>query len=253
VVMPGAVLGEEFQAKVGPLFMPEMGTESTAPLLYWLVRFLRPSRVLEVGMGYTTPFLAQALRDNQTAVTAERVLLGEAASDRPQPLARPDYYERPYRPALICIDRMTDADSSAPRAFGVLSELGLADLVTVVEDDLRGASTTVRERFGLLDLAWIDTWDTLAFLREYWQLVDPAGGVLAVHYLMTYPEGRAVQAYINSLRGPEGGRLEVTNLCEPHKTYQNSTTIIRRIRDYVEPTDLRPFGSARDPVGALRS
>jgi predicted O-methyltransferase YrrM len=253
VVVPGAMLGEGFVAAVRPLFVPEMGTETTAPLLYWLVRFLRPRRVLEVGMGYTTPFLAQALQDNMAAIEAERALLDVAGTEDERPLARPDYYERPYEPALICIDRMTDPESSAPQAFGVLSELGLTDVVTVVEGDLRGSSGTVRDRFGLLDFAWIDTWDTLAFLREYWDLVDPAGGVLAVHYLMTYPEGRAIQRYINSLRGPEGGRLEITNFCEPHKSYQNSTTVIRRVRDYVEPDDLRPFGTAKDPVGALRS
>jgi predicted O-methyltransferase YrrM len=242
------MLDNAFMATVRPLLVPEMGTESTAALLYWLIRMVRPQRVMEVGMGYTTPFLAQALHDNHAAVETERALLGSAAR---QPLAHPDFYENPHEPHLICVDRMTDRTSSAPRALGVLDELGLTGVCTVIEDDLTGAAAEVRARFGMLDFAWIDTWDTLAFLRGYWELINPAGGMLAVHYLMTYPEGRAILHYIESLAGPDGGRLEITNLREPHKVAQNSTTLVRRVRDYTEPRDLRPGGSANDPASVL--
>jgi len=36
-----------------------------APLLYSIIRFLKPLAVLEVGAGFTTPFLLQALHDNE--------------------------------------------------------------------------------------------------------------------------------------------------------------------------------------------
>jgi predicted O-methyltransferase YrrM len=249
----GCMTGNGFFDKVKPLLVPEMGTESTAPLLYWLIRAVRPRSVLEVGMGYTTPFLAQALRDNMDSIEVERSMLTDPASEPFRPLAFPDYYDQPYQPKLVCVDRMADPASSAPRALGILAELELTDLVEVIEGDLRGSSGKVRDRLGLIDFGWIDTWDTIAFLREYWSLINPAGGFLAVHYLMTYPQGRAIQHYINSLKGPEGGRLEVTNFLEPHKTYQNSTTLIRRIRDFQEPVDLRPFGTANDPVGVFET
>jgi len=45
------------------LRVPVMGSETVAPLLYFLVRFTRPRKVLEVGTGYTTPFIARALAD----------------------------------------------------------------------------------------------------------------------------------------------------------------------------------------------
>lgn len=233
------------------MLVPEMGTDSTAPLLYWLIRTTRPRTVLEVGMGYTTPFLAKALQDNVEAVEAERSLLGDPSASEVQPLAYGGYYDEPYEPRLVCIDRMTDPTSSAPRVLDVLDELGLAEVCGVIEGDMQDCGAQVREQLGLIDFAWIDTWDTLAFLREYWQMVNPAGGVLAVHYLMTYPQGRAILAYINSLRAVEGGRLEITNLREPHRVAQNSTTLIRRIRDYVDPEDLRPNGTLNDPPGVL--
>ena len=40
-----------------------MGTENVGQLLYSLVRMTRSWRLLEVGLGFTTPFLAQALKD----------------------------------------------------------------------------------------------------------------------------------------------------------------------------------------------
>ncbi|MHA4779028.1 O-methyltransferase [Streptomyces sp. MSC1_001] len=233
------------------LRVPEMGTDSTAPLLYWLIRTLRPQRVLEVGMGYTSPFLAKALQDNKKAYEAERALLGRPSSAEVQPLAHGEYYDAPYEPRLVCIDRMTDPTSSAPRSLAVMEELGVAGVCQIIEGDLRGSSGRVRDCVGLVDFAWIDTWNTLDFVREYWDLIDPAGGVLAVHYLMTYPEGRAVIRYLESMRGRENGRLEITNLREPHRFAQNSTTLIRRTRDYVEPEDLRPCGSSNDPTGVL--
>ncbi|WP_416985425.1 hypothetical protein [Streptomyces sp. T028] len=245
------MLDDSFVSAVRTLQVPEMGTDATAPMLYWLIRTLRPQRVLEVGMGYTTPFLARALRDNEKAYEQEKALLADPAVAELQPLAHAPYYDTPYRPRLVCIDRMTDPSSSAPRVMKTLEELALADTCHLIEGDLRGSAERVREAVGLLDFAWIDTWDTLAFVREYWDLIDPSGGVFAAHYLMTYPEGRAVLRYLESLRGRDGGRMEILNLREPHRFAQNSTTLIRRTRDYTDPRDLRPHGPANDPTGVL--
>ena len=42
-------------------FRPGMGTENVAPFLRSLAELVRPKRILEVGAGYTTPFLLEAL------------------------------------------------------------------------------------------------------------------------------------------------------------------------------------------------
>jgi predicted O-methyltransferase YrrM len=245
------MLDDDFVARAAELYVPEMGTESIAPMLYWLIRTLRPRRALEVGMGFTTAYLARALADNVAADQSERRRLGGDGFADTNPMAHKPYYDDPYDPHLLCIDRMADTSSSAPRAFRVLQELELDSYCSVIEGDLRGNAPAVAERFGTVDFAWIDTWDTLAFVREYWPIIDAAGGVLAVHYLMTYPEGRAVQHYLRSLAGPDNGRLEINNVVEPHKFGQNSLTLVRRIRDYTEPEDLRPQGNSNDPVGIL--
>ncbi len=52
-----------------------MGTETLAPLLYYLTRFTRARFVLEGGTGYTTPFLAMALAKNKLDFITEREAL----------------------------------------------------------------------------------------------------------------------------------------------------------------------------------
>jgi len=42
-----------------------MGTENVGPLLRTLVQMIRPQRILEVGAGYTTPFLLDGLKANE--------------------------------------------------------------------------------------------------------------------------------------------------------------------------------------------
>jgi hypothetical protein len=64
-------LDEEFLQAVASLHVPRMGTERVAPLLYHILHFARPQRVLEVGMGYTTPFIALALKELATLARSE--------------------------------------------------------------------------------------------------------------------------------------------------------------------------------------
>ena len=46
-------------------FRMGMGTENVGPLLRTLVQMIRPQRILEVGAGYTTPFLLDGLKANE--------------------------------------------------------------------------------------------------------------------------------------------------------------------------------------------
>ena len=46
-------------------FRPEMGTENVGSFLRALVQMVRPNKILEIGAGYTTPFLLEDLVNNQ--------------------------------------------------------------------------------------------------------------------------------------------------------------------------------------------
>ncbi|MFI6422857.1 class I SAM-dependent methyltransferase [Streptomyces sp. NPDC050842] len=231
-----------FRAVVERLRMPGMGTEVVAPLLSSLIHLVRPRRVLEIGMGHTTPFLARALAEVEALAEAEaeglarktlpylrdgRELDEEWVEAEPALLV-PSRYLRPYRPEFVAIDDLSDASSSAPQVTEALAELGLADRVTVVNSDMRGAMKHLPAEFRPIDFAWVDAWDCLYFFENCWDLIDPDGGIVVMHYLMTYPEGEAILKYIAESQRLRPGEFEVLSLLENHKLRQNSMTVLRR-------------------------
>ncbi|MGC4806567.1 class I SAM-dependent methyltransferase [Micromonospora sp. DT233] len=241
--------GPEFQRVVARLRVPEMGTDVVAPLLVNLIHLLRPSRVLEVGMGYTTPFLVAALADvrEQAAAEAralaaktERHLAGglrdEWLNEEPA-LAAPAFHLRPYDPRLVAVDDLSNEFSSAPQVLEVLRELAVEELVTVVNSDVRQCAEKLPAGYDVIDFAWVDAWECLYFFEHFWERIDPDGGVLLMHYLMTYPEGEAILRYLRQFQQANPGELEIVNLLESHKLTQNSITMLRRTsgarrRDY---------------------
>ncbi|SBT65694.1 Methyltransferase domain-containing protein [Micromonospora sediminicola] len=232
---------EAFRAAVDKLRVPGMGTEVLAPLLNALVRFHRPRRVLEIGMGYTTPFLVAALASVEEEVSAEARGLAdksrsyvEGGTDlddawlytEPAMLA-PSYYLTPYRSRFVAVDNLSGG-SAAEHVLDVLAELGLDDRVTVVNADLHDCADRLPDDLFPIDLAWVDAWECLYFFDHFWDRINPDGGLVAMHYLMTYPEGEAILEYFAEVQRARRGELEIINLLEPHKLAQNSVTILRR-------------------------
>ncbi|MFI9361000.1 hypothetical protein ACIG5E_08050 [Kitasatospora sp. NPDC053057] len=233
---------QKFQQAVDGLKVPGMGTEVVGPLLANLIQLTRPERVLEVGMGFTTPFLAAALADAEELVQAEAGALAAKTQRHlategelndswllsEPPLVAPVSHLAPYRPRLVAVDNLSIADSSAGRVQKVLGELGLADRVTVVNADLRDSIERLPEDFAPIDFAWVDAWECLYFFDHFWELINPDGGLVVMHYLMTYPEGEALLRYIREFQKAHPGELETVNLLESQKLMQNSITILRR-------------------------
>lgn len=240
--MTSAPVSTDFATAVRRLFVPEMGTEVVAPLLGLLVKLHRPRRVLEVGMGYTTPFLAAALAETEQLVDAEAAALITKTApylDRGRPLddtwlaAEPalvnaDFHREPYRPQFVAIDDLSIPQSSASQVLDVLGELDLLDRVTVVNADLHEGPEMLPAGFAPIDFAWVDAWECLYFFETFWDLINPDGGVLLMHYLMTYPEGETLLEYFADIQRTQPGEFEMVNLLESHKLTQNSITMLRR-------------------------
>lgn len=259
------MLGQAFLDAVAPLASPRMGTEVMAPLLHQLVRFTRPSLVLEVGMGYTTPFLLQALADNEADDLAAKDALLRKASILSDPtgadgrggfegkafarlpkqerlawleaepsLADPRFYEQARTPRLIAIDDFSSPHTSAAVQAERLAELGLARLLEPVAGEFRGRAEEIVSRFGLLDFIWFDCGgyqEYVDFLDEYWPVLKP-GGLLAMHYTLT---NLSMGTAVKDFRTRELSRYpdaEIVSLLEPHKMMQNSFTLIRKITNY---------------------
>lgn len=238
----GRPVSPAFTTTVAQLRVPGMGTEAVAPFLASLIRMTRPRRVLEIGMGYTTAFLAVALAEAREQAAEESRLLAEKtqpylSSGAPlddawlraePPFAAPAAYLEPYEPVFVAVDDRSIPESSAGRVEEILAELGLSGQVTFVDSPLREVGAALPHGFEPIDLAWVDAWDCLYFLDHFLDRINPAGGVAVLHYLMTYPEGEAILRYLAGLQRTRPGQLEVLNLLEPHKLRQNSVTMIRR-------------------------
>ncbi len=216
-------------------------------MLYGLVRMARPRNVLEVGLGYTTPFLACALADAHEEFEADRRLLADPDQDEPRlEMLIPPYYNENYTPRLHAIDDFSIEDSSAPQVVEVLKTLRLDHVVKVHEGNFRGYSKQLSSRDLPLDIAWFDCGgprDYVDFIEEFWPLINDHHGMLVLHFTYWTVEmrrgGQTLPAIISSpiideikRQQASGGvvaRFEMLSLVEPHKSRQGSVTLVRKL------------------------
>jgi hypothetical protein len=229
----------KFQETVQELLAPGMGTENVGPLLYTLARMTRSWRVMEVGLGYTTPFLAQALKDTAQDFASDiqamrnpkdnRLRLGELM---------PEYYQQNYSAMVHAIDDYSIEGTSAPQVMEVLSRLDLDGIVKVHNGDFRGMSEKLDPSAFPLDLVWFDCGglpEYVDFLEEYWPLINPDGGLLLLHFTYWEISKQLVMGSItNEIKRQQSkaginAKFEVLTLVEPHKKRQGSVTMIRRL------------------------
>jgi hypothetical protein len=240
-------LNADFYKTVESLYYPGMGTEHVAPLLYSLVRMTRPRNVLEVGLGYTTPFIAQALVDNVSEFQEDRRILAEPVADDERRLVlAEEYFQADYSPTHHAIDDFSDQDSSGKEALQVIEALDLRSVVEVHEGDFRGLSRQMNQSAFPLDLVWFDCGglpEYVDFIEEYWRLINPDHGLLLLHF--TYSRLSFVRDGVQNVAlicGPVANEIkrqqmqagvnagfEVLSLVEPHKRRQGSVTMVRKL------------------------
>jgi len=220
-----------------------------APLLYSLLRSLRPRSVIEVGIGSTTPFLLRALADNRADYQLEKKDLLQktriAASkpedpDTPEqwfmssPLgANPAHYLQDYQPHLHAFDDFSGQYSSAPRVLEVINDLGLQAMVTVSPNSPLGQSSIIADRHRPIDLAWNDAANYRDFFDEYWPLINPEGGMMAFHNTVNACPQAAM--FVKDLKLRQIAHFddyELLSFLEPHKMNQNSFTLVRKTSEF---------------------
>jgi hypothetical protein len=178
---------------VSPIYNAEYGTEQMAPLLHSLVRFHRPQTIVELGYGYTTPFLAQGLADNAINSAME--------SHHGSPASIADVLHKPWyesnnidvgtnvsttKARLITIDdhsqRGADSDAASylDTVKSVLKRLKLDHLVTLKSK----VSLTKAHQYFMndsIDMLWNDaTWDP-EFMKKWWPKLKNDGGLMLLH------------------------------------------------------------------------
>lgn len=142
---------------LAPLYSLHMGCENMGPLLYSLVRFVKPSRSLEIGAGYTSAFLLQALEDNQRELSfwQEWNLAASGPKDWLVSVAEGDTAPapEPEGACLHCIDNFAHEHSTAPLLWQVAHRLKLQHRLRLHLDDARAF---VEESDLSFDFVWLD-------------------------------------------------------------------------------------------------
>jgi len=246
------MLDANFLQAVSALQSFDLGTEHVALLLYSIVRMIRPQSILEVGLGYTTPFLLQGLADNEDEFEQDKLRLQQYSStDLRMKVLLADYYENPYNPQFIGIDNYSDDDSTATLVKETIRHLELNKYFTLFEQSFCGLTKEfVKQSIPLFDLVWFDCGgpeEYSNFLEEYWPFVNPEGGMIALHYTYWHPstirhrmqgtemvrsslEPSSILKEIKRQQALQGtdSNFEVVSLVEPHKYRQGSVTLIRK-------------------------
>ena len=195
----------------------------------------------QVGAGYTTLFLLQALKDNDEEMQR---LVDLDAEGRLRlldyPFGTPRLKEWAALPAdpssssLLCIDNCEHQRETASSAANVARALGLDSYLRFLKGDAFDALDAHFETESL-DLLWCD-FGVGSRMAEYagraWRSIAP-GGFLACHSTLTNARTRAWLEGIREGRGVEETGIPPDecaelSLLEPHKRFQNSVTILQK-------------------------
>mmetsp|Transcript_9056 Transcript_9056/g.14726 ORF Transcript_9056/g.14726 Transcript_9056/m.14726 type:complete len:373 (-) Transcript_9056:912-2030(-) len=257
----GGIYSRDFLEQVAPLYDQHMGAENLAGFLYSLVRFVKPKIILEVGAGYTSIFLLQAVKDNETELKMyQRVRAQDRCYVQPEnvPWSVDDYFERKVdkQAGVHCIDNLCHAATTAHKIENVARTLGMSNLFHLHEADAFNQDLpSVLLSGEQIDFLWIDLGAGHridAFFEAWFPRVCPDGGIIAVHSTLTNAITRnwleKLRAYCrNSMEDKAEyermksifGRLETLSILEPMKLFQNSISIFKKFggpfAEYTEP------------------
>jgi tetratricopeptide (TPR) repeat protein len=186
-----------------------MGTENVGGFLRALAQMVRPNRILEIGAGYTTPFLLEALINNERVFNDGN--LDEA------------YFKNyDYAPKLVVIDDMSLDD--------LMIKPGMNNLITskyidFIEGKFEDKADLLLNKYRNFDFVWFDCGGTTEyeiFMDQYWHLCS---GYVLFHF--TYSNGKPNSNH-NALLDKIIGNPSIFDIVEPHKNRQGSITMINK-------------------------
>ena len=183
------------------------GTENVGPFLQSLMALCRPQRVLELGAGYTTPFLIEGLENNKDIFIDPECI-------NPQYLS-----EVNYDPKMVIIDNMI--------AKEVIKRVKDYDYVDVIFDNFQGKSQQLYEKYGKFDFVWMDCGgvsEYVSFMKEYWNICSD---YVIFHYTYKGHSPTDLLGYIQLYAKEYDFHMDIV---EPHKIHQSGLTILRKAR-----------------------
>ena len=181
------------------------GTEAVGPFLQSLITLSRPQRVLELGAGYTTPFLIEGLENNKDIFIDPECINQEYLS------------EVNYDPKMVIIDNTMGGE--------VRKRVKDYDYVDVVFDNFQGKAQELHDKYGKFDFVWMDCGgpnEYISFMKEYW---DICSDYVIFHYTYVGHEPNELLGWIQLYAKDYDYHLDII---EPHKIHQCGLTILRK-------------------------
>jgi len=190
-------------------FRAGMGTENVAPFLRSMVQLTRPNRILEIGAGYTTPFLLEGLVNNER-------LFDDGNLDRNY---LKDYK---YSPKLVVIDDMSQGELAKKPGMNHIIN---SEYTHFIEGLFQGKSKEIYDNYGDFDFVWFDCGyiaEYQAFFDEYWSMCSK---YIFFHY--TYSDGKPNDKLTTILRNIDS-EVSKFDIIESHKTRQGSISMLKK-------------------------
>jgi len=211
-----------------------MGVENVGPLLYSFVRFTKVRNIVEIGSGYTSLWLLQALKDNDDEMQRIHHSHDEGTCrlldiDWSIPPVLDQYHTDAS--SLLCIDNCQHEHETATSVNAIAKTLGLQSYFFSVKGDI----FKMNFQSQAIDMLWCDFGvgsRMQEFLSKSWDAIRP-GAFLICHSTVTNSHTRE---WLNAIRSRAGKDVTGINpdeyvelsLLEEHKKYQNSITILQK-------------------------
>lgn len=234
VPKPSIVWNQKFLAHAKLLYNPHMGVENLGPFLYSFLRMTKLRRVVEIGAGFTSLWILQALKDNDDELRAVRSLQRRGQCK----LLNIDWTIQTFVEAfdqepsqLMCIDNCEHQKESATGASAVATSLGLDAYL----EFQRGDAFDLDLGTETVDMLWCDFGvgsRMPEFISSAWGFIRP-GGFLLCHSTLTNANTRSWLEAIRT-RQPEDvtgispDEYVELSLLEPMKRYQNSISVLQK-------------------------
>jgi predicted O-methyltransferase YrrM len=240
---------KKFLGHASSVYNPHMGVENLGPFLHSFIRFTKKRKVVEIGAGYTSLWILQALKENDEELGRIRAL-GRNQTLRLMNItwAIPPYVENfDHEPAkLLCIDNFSHQKETATGASAVSKSLGLDSYV----EFRRGDAYELQLESNSVDILWCD-FGVGSRMREFvssaWKSIRP-GGFLLCHSTLT---NQCTREWLEAARSrsseeitgiPPDEYVELS-LLEPHKPFQNSISVFQKRKSSSNETYNEPLYS----------
>ena len=142
----------------------------------------------------------------------------------------PVFYLQRYAPQLFSFECLPDDHEYVKHMRCAVGALGHESIFTQV-----CGQSFCKDKLPLdalpIDWAWNDHDRYTEFFAEFWEHLNPSGGIMIFHNVTSAPENlEPIQSMVEQ-RAPHGD-LECLILEEPHKLVQNGCAILRRTTNY---------------------